>query len=401
MFFHGSRFRHLGRVPVPAIPCRPADSAKQESTLLLRPTRYTSRLTPEIRADEADSQSSDAGSRVFRYGNDARFHIRESIRQERTDSRQGSEINHRITLEHPFCTLIGVDMPQNQDRESSPSTRAKIISRILPAKRRGLIGLTMIGGVSIAILIWAWLGNPANSTLRYEAAKTAMQAISVALLGGLAGLATFTFQQDRTEEAQRQARQRDVRLEQWRRDVENLRDERARKDSLLQSLLQETLTAYNDIKRMRRTLAAATIDGAGGHITLDIYDRHIGDLIVQQLEFEKFKRRLPSITDERLRNLALNDHESATQTRAPGEQLEMSYKIIEKYLNEVIDEYKDRRHVVVQTGPNGASLAEFVKLSGFIRDDFATEVSSQIDVIIELLQKALLQPLVLPEPVES
>jgi hypothetical protein len=311
-----------------------------------------------------------------------------------------AEVNHGILSTIPSYHVDWSDMPQNQEMKSSRSLQARITDRITAAKRRGLIGLATIASLSIAVLIWAWLGNPANNTLRYEAAKTAMQAISVVLLGGLAGLATFAFQQDRTEEAKQRDQQRDVRLEQWRRDVENLRDERARNDDLLQSLLQETLTVYNEIKRLRRTLAAATTDDTGGHITLDVYDRHMVHLIIQQLEFEKFKRRCPFITDERLRSLDPNDSGSATRSRVGGEQLEISYKRIEKYLNKIIDEYKDRRHIVAQIDPNGALLAEFVKLSGFIHGDFVAKVSNQIDVIIELLQKALLKPLVLPEPVE-
>lgn len=109
----------------------------------------------------------------------------------------------------------------------------------------------MLSGIALA---WAWSGNPNSNTLRYEVAKTALQVIAVAGLGGLAALATFTFQHSREQETA----QRDDRLAHLRLRVEIARDTRARQDDLLRALLRETLVAYNRLKRLRRLLRAET-----------------------------------------------------------------------------------------------------------------------------------------------
>jgi len=48
---------------------------------------------------------------------------------------------------------------------------------------------------------------------------------------------------------------------------------RARQDDLLRALPQETLIAYNQIKRLRRLLKAETADDHHGHVQLELYDR--------------------------------------------------------------------------------------------------------------------------------
>ncbi len=285
-------------------------------------------------------------------------------------------------------------MVEDRDSKKSIAQSQDTDRRFTTAKRNSVAWLLAIAAISGIVLAWAWSGSPSNNTLRFESAKTAMQVIAVASLGGLAALATFTFQRSRTREDEL----RDRRLEQRRRRDENRRDKRDRQDDLLRSLLRDTLTSYNRVKRVRRLVEAETKDKAGGHVTLDVYDKHMTSLNDEQLEFEKFKRLAPFIDDKRLNPSAGRDP-SATHGTAPGGvSLKESYERIEKYLNKVIDEYEDNRHVVAAE-PAGVPLAKLTKLSAFLQhDSFELGAAMQIDGIIDVLQKAVLQPPALPDP---
>jgi hypothetical protein len=221
-----------------------------------------------------------------------------------------------------------------------------------------------MAAVAAAVAAVAWTDEP--NTLKYELAKIAMQVVAVAVLGGLATVATAIFQ----ESFKQQATRRDAFVE-----------ERRRQDDLLRDLLDETLTAYNRVKRIRRLLAAQTADGTG-QITLDVYDEQMSSLIDQQLEFEKFKRRSPFIDDERLHTPALPNASVLTD----------SYTEIEKYLNRVIDEYESNRNLLLEHGEL-LPVGRFGKLAGFIGDAFNEGAADRIDKIIEALQGAIFQPL--------
>jgi len=122
-----------------------------------------------------------------------------------------------------------------------------------------------IFALSVIVLIIAWSGHPGSNTLRYELAKTCMQVLAVAFFGGLATMATFNFQYQRTQEAGRSqqraegdrekarkaAEAYDQKMAEWRRDVDDLRDERRRRDEQLRPTVEETLAAYNRVKRIR------------------------------------------------------------------------------------------------------------------------------------------------------
>jgi hypothetical protein len=286
------------------------------------------------------------------------------------------------------------------------------------AKKRGsawtvsLAGLGVIFVVSVIVLIVAWSGNPSSDTLRYELAKTCMQVLAVAFFGGLATMATFNFQYYRTqeadhsrqraeaerEEARMAAEAHDQKMAEWRGDVDDLRDERRRRDEQLRPIVEETLAAYNRVKRIRRLLAAETNGEAGRHLTRVVYDKHMDCLIDEQLAFERLKRLTPLINDERLGlptptagvlpRIALKDEQSLADF----------YTDIEKYLNKVVDEYREKRHIVPDDA-NGVSLTGFDRLSGFIdKDDFVPSAADKIDQVIAKLQTALWQPLKLPTP---
>jgi hypothetical protein len=244
------------------------------------------------------------------------------------------------------------------------SSRFRPAGRFSRAAGLSLAFLFGIAAVAVVVAAVAWTDKP--NTLEYELAKIAMQVVAVAVLGGLATIATAIFQESFKREATRQ---------------DALVEQRRKQDDLLRELLDETLTAYNRVKRVRRLLAAHTADGTG-RITLDVYDEHMSTLIDQQLEFEKIKRRSPFIDDARLRSTAL-----------PGASvLTDGYEKIEKYLNRVIDEYESNRASVV-SARHGLPVCRFDKLAGFIGDAFKAGAADRIDEIITALQGATVQPI--------
>lgn len=264
------------------------------------------------------------------------------------------------------------------------------------ARKWSLIWLGCIAVVSLIGLTFAWLGHPASNTLRYELAKTFMQVLAVAFLGGIATIATFNFQNSRAQENEDTRRAEDKeerRRERSRRKLEIARDERRRQDDQLRSIMEETLKAYNRVKRIRRLLEAETNDGASGYLTLEPYDRYMVELINEQLTFERLKRFTPFISDERL-NPALDAAQPQTSAKSQTltkSSLEKSYRGIEDYLNDVIGEYQEKRHTV--RDEVSVSLAEFPCLRGFIGGEFTAHAAKQLDKLIDDLLKALWQPL--------
>ncbi len=268
------------------------------------------------------------------------------------------------------------------------------VRKFWTAKSASVTVLIAIAFIAVGILAWAWSTSPENNTLRYEAAKTSMQVIAVAILGSLATLATLSFTQSRTRDADLH----DRKLERWQRQVSDLRDQRDRQNEFLRSTLQATVNSYNRVKRERRLLLAETrVSGSNiRNISLKIYDEHMAVLIDQQLEFEQFKRLAPFIDDERL-NKAIAGVDIEIK---PGDLLAECYGKIENYLNAVIDEYQNQRQSMVG---GSVSLAvrdtNLPKLTGFLnKSGFQPGISLHIASILDMLLNALLQPLALPDP---
>lgn len=292
------------------------------------------------------------------------------------------------------------------------------------ARNWSLFWLVFVAAVSLIGLIFAWRGNPANNTLRFELAKTFMQVLAVAFLGGLVTLATFTYQDSRAQENEQTRRAeekaeekaeaairraeekaegairraeegKERKEERDRRDFENARAERIRQDNQLRLIVEETLRAYNRAKRIRRLLEAETNDRASGFLTLAVYDRHMTDLIDEQLAFERLKRSTPFISDERLGQLPAFDTrqpQAETKTRTlTKSSLVQRYDDIETYLNHVVSEYQDKRYTLKDKA--GVALTEFEELRGFIDGEFIARVSDKMDDVIETLLEALWQPL--------
>src|SRR5262245_39536107 len=119
--------------------------------------------------------------------------------------------------------------------------------------RQALIygALAVITLASVILLILIWRNNPNHDTLQYEAGKTCLQVLGVALVGFVVSFATFTLQRNRErrehesdwarESLQRQAehsaenlqRRTEHAREDWQRRVEQARDAWRRKDELL------------------------------------------------------------------------------------------------------------------------------------------------------------------------
>jgi hypothetical protein len=244
---------------------------------------------------------------------------------------------------------------------ASPATSNPRLRRVAARSLAVLLGIFVLAAVVAAI---AW-GAAAN-TLEYELAKIAMQVVAVAVLGGLATAATTYFHDSRMQ----QSAERDADAE-----------KRRRQDDLLRDLLDQTLTAYNRVKRIRRLLGAYTADGAG-RITVALYDEHMSALIDQQLEFEKFKRRSPFIDDERLRSTVLSSSSLLTD----------GYGKIEKYLNLVVGEYEANRHMLI-AHRGRLPVCRLAELAGFIGRAFVPGAADRLDEVIGTLQKAVAQPI--------
>jgi hypothetical protein len=265
-------------------------------------------------------------------------------------------------------------------------------------KVMSLFALALIAAASATVLWWAWSRDARSNTLAFESAKTAMQVIAVAFFGSLAAIATFSFNESRIQETknhereiERKTRERDrdhdLRIEGWRRDTENRRDERQRHDELLRSTLDTTVSVYNRVKAERRILKAATRTSGGARVTLDIYEKHMLILNDRQLEFEQLKKLAPRVARPSLGSPRMR------------EVLERGYVNIEEYLNGVIKEYEDKRHEVAADLTVGYSLDKLPELAAFLRrESFSLEVSAHVDVIVDVLHSALLEPLVLSDP---
>jgi hypothetical protein len=262
--------------------------------------------------------------------------------------------------------------------------------------------LACIFTAALIVLILTW-----SDDLAMEAGKTSLSVLAVSVFGALAALAIDQYKRRREDDAQAFQRQLDEdrdeaankrqrQEEDWRRELARLRDTRNREDALLRSLLQDTLRAYNKVKRTRRLLKAFTMSAAGRTLRLEIYDAHMQELMDLQLMFEEFKRLTGVSADRRLRLPVLA----------------AKYELIEKNLNKVIDEYIENRHRVETRGV--LPLEEFPRLSGLFHGEyplvvgrktvdagFERNVSTPIDEIIRQVQEALLEPLDFPTVTRS
>lgn len=237
------------------------------------------------------------------------------------------------------------------------------------------------------------------NTLEYELAKTCLQMSGIILFGAFVTLATFLFQKEweqRRVDLMKESdnnredtlRKSDIIREDLRRESDNLRDERERQDLALRAMLNQTLDAYNGVKRVRRILKSQT---GNDTISKDAYEQQLLDLNDQQLTFEHLSRSLETIDDRRLRR-----NPSMASEDGPPYDLKAEYGGIESYLNRKIKEFEDNLHHVKIQGT--VPLADLKELHLLVTntEEFKTGISGRFTRIVETLQAALLVPLVLP-----
>ena len=92
--------------------------------------------------------------------------------------------------------------------------------------------------------------------------------------GAVAAIATFAIQQQIADQTNRRSEKREAALVDWRRDVDNALDKRQRQDDLIRSMLNDTVTAYNTVKNVRRSLQA-DLGHADQLVSIDSYDSHL------------------------------------------------------------------------------------------------------------------------------
>ena len=210
-----------------------------------------------------------------------------------------------------------------------------------------------------------------------------MQVLAVAVLGGLATLATSKIQQIRMDNEKEKDERRvqvdkekDERIERWRRESDALR-----------KLAEETIAAYNKVKGIRRLLRADIGSAPDSQLN---YELHMGELNDLQLEFEGMKRLVPFMTTPR-EPIPITAAATATDTDTDSDSrltsvkdLANEYAAVEKFLNRAVADYEKRQKV--PTDVSERVTGQLTGVSALLdKDGFRTQISSQINVIIEVL----------------
>jgi hypothetical protein len=240
-----------------------------------------------------------------------------------------------------------------------------------------LLGFILVVGTAGAVLMASHRGAAAN-TPSFELFKMGVQLIAVAGLGTIATLIVqLLLESTRAAAAARKAAddRADAR-------VRELLDQRTKRDDLLRSTCEQTVAAYNNVKRIRRRLRAATgfiyaadpqrLAGKGNKITATTYTEYMNALIDEQLQFEAFKRLSPVL---------------------PVDELKEAYRKIEVYLGKIIEEFETACSAVA-AAPDGFDLRELRSLYDFLsQQTFYASVATPVGSIVYTTQNALLQPL--------
>ena len=274
--------------------------------------------------------------------------------------------------------------------DSVPPTQDEATFRSLfEDTRPSLILLGIIFAVSLVVLAIVWWLDASHNTLGFELAKTCMQVAGVTVIGAIVGIATFTYQHKR----ERAAKDRDQKLEDWRRDNDTRRDERRRQDDLLRSILGDTIGAYHAVKRARRLLKAEVGPSQQVPMSFEVYDQYIKSIIDEQLEFETLTLVAGAVDDSRLPRTP--PWPSARPKDKDKPPLVAMFSKIEDSLQELVREYERSRHEVKQAGD--MSLAQLPKARQYLTTSgFYTGMKVPMDEVVKLLQRALLEPLLFP-----
>ena len=148
------------------------------------------------------------------------------------------------------------------------------------ATRLLLVVLGVATLVCIAVLVGLALQGVDARALRIEIAKVALQVVAVAVIGTL-----LTFLLKLREELRADAQ----------RELDELRGQRNSQDDRLTAALNDIVVAYNQVKRIRRSVRAGDDQEAGR--AGDGRPTWLVELDDQQLEFERLLRIAPLIDD--------------------------------------------------------------------------------------------------------
>jgi len=276
-----------------------------------------------------------------------------------------------------------------------------------------VVALATTAALALLVVIIVWDPAPASNSRESEVLKVALQAFAAATVGAAAAYAGFVAQQiylgrrqdeatelenerNRTASALEQdradaAEKRTVKRENLRRAADRLLEDRRRHDEFVRALLDQTLSSYHAIKRIRRMMEAEANTGVSAVITLDVYDRYTRELNEHQLVFEFLKRRVAEVGS------------ASAQPERPivfvhsAASLRRRFRHVEHYLNSIVGEYQKERHRVASEAP--VPLESLTKLHDFLKvtPDFRDGTSKEIDGIVAILQEALLAPVQLPD----
>lgn len=232
-----------------------------------------------------------------------------------------------------------------------------------PNVRSAYALLVVVVVASALLLVVLLIANPESNTLAFELAKGCIGIFTVALVGFVISNATSKHQQARAHEE---------------RDVQRQRDERARKDEFLRSLLDAALQSYHDVKRARREVKAVIwADADGDRVDPAAYDEYLALVDDAQLRFELLKNAAELIDDNRVN----------------AEALAGRFRAIESYLNTLVAEYEKNRRRVAH-GDGSVEIAELPELTAFMTSEaFRAGASCNLREAARTLRTALLVPL--------
>jgi hypothetical protein len=121
-----------------------------------------------------------------------------------------------------------------------------------PSSRLVWIVLSLVAVGTLGVLAGVWvLANPLKDTLWYEVAKTCLQGISVAVIGGIVTIATYMLQHDR----QRADQDLQTRREEADRELERQREEFDRRAALLNRASRCAQKMFVTCQHIRRVQA--------------------------------------------------------------------------------------------------------------------------------------------------
>ncbi|MEV0375803.1 hypothetical protein AB0I10_39780 [Streptomyces sp. NPDC050636] len=247
----------------------------------------------------------------------------------------------------------------------------------LRGKRNAVITLIVVAIAAGAVLLATALPpGPRPDTVPHELMRVSVQVLGVVVIGVFVTMATFGLQQVQRDE---------------RREKDRALDAQLRLDNQVRSFLSETLDSYNTVKQIRRMLEAENSEKPSPTMTIEAYSELLAQLSEKQLVFESLRRRAP-LVQGRLPGAEAVVVEDSREDGKLTESLTRIYGLVEKYLNNVVDEYQTRRVKPAKGGSFDPS--QLTNLKDFVYNTkiFRTQVSHRAEAAIRFLEEALLTP---------